>query len=355
MTAEEFDFLVRLLEAPSPSGYEAPARRLLRERLEGVADSIETDMLGNLCAILKGTGRGPRVMLTAHCDEIGFLVKHIDERGFIWFAPIGGVDPHLSPGQRVSIQTASGPVAGVVGKKAIHQMEGAEKDRVIPFAEQFIDIGAENGAEARRLVAIGDPVVFASRVERLCGERIASRALDDKMGAYLVLRAFLDLAEQGRPAGDVCAVFTVQEEVGLRGAGPAAWGAEPDVALVVEIGHGTDTPAHDIRRTGDVRLGGGPLLTRGPNVNHALFDLLMRTGQEEGIPLQVLGEPRGTGTDAREIQLSRCGVATALVRVPTRYVHTPSEVLDLQDLKAARRLLVAAVRRIDARQQFVPD
>lgn len=355
MKREEFDFLVRLLEAPSPSGYEAPARRLLRQRLEGVADRIEVDMLGNLFATLEGSGEGPRVMLTAHCDEIGFLVKHIDDRGFIWFAPVGGVDPHLSPGQRVSIQTASGPVAGVVGKKAIHQMEGAERDRVIPFTEQFIDIGAADGDEAKELVAIGDSIVFASRVERLCGERIASRALDDKMGAYLVLRTFLDLAELERPAGDVCAVFSVQEEVGLRGAAPAAWGVDPDVAFVVEIGHGTDTPAHDVRRTGDVRLGGGPLLTRGPNVNHALFDLLMRTGEEEDIPLQVLGEPRGTGTDAKVIQLSRGGVATALVRVPTRYVHTPSEVLDLRDLEAARRLLAAAVRRVESRRQFVPD
>ncbi|TYO99999.1 endoglucanase [Geothermobacter ehrlichii] len=356
MDANDFAFLRQLLEAPSPSGYEAPARRILRQRLQGVADSIEVDMLGNLVVRLEGRGeRRARLMLTAHCDEIGFIIRHIDEKGFLWFAPIGGVDAHLSPGQRVSVQTASGPVPGVVGKKPIHQQDGAEKERVVPFHEQFIDIGCSDGDEARRLVAVGDPVVFAAGLQRLQGNRIACRALDDKMGAFLVSHVFIELARNERPPCDIVAVFSVQEEVGLRGAGPAAFDADPDVALVVEIGHGTDTPAHDPRRTGEVKLGGGPLLSRGPNINHALFDLLCRTAGELDLPLQFIGEPGGTGTDARVIQLSRRGVATALVRVPTRYVHTPSEVLDLTDLEQARRLLVATARKIVSRCDFLPS
>ncbi len=355
MHPDDFAFLRQLLEAPSPSGYEGPARRLLRQRLQPVADRLEVDMLGNLVATLQGRGhQRPRLMLTAHCDEIGFIVRHIDERGFLWFAPIGGVDAHLSPGQRVSVQTAAGPLPGVVGKKPIHQQEGAEKERVVPFHEQFIDIGCTDGEEARRLVAIGDPVVFAAGLERLQGNRIACRALDDKMGAFLVCRVFSELARGERPPCDIVAVFSVQEEVGLRGAGPAAFATEPDVALVVEIGHGTDTPAHDPRRTGEVKLGGGPLLSRGPNINPALFELLCRTAGELAIPLQVIGEPGGTGTDARVIQLSRRGVATALVRVPTRYVHTPSEVLDLADLEQAGKLLAATARKVVSRHDFLP-
>lgn len=355
MTDESFDFLRQLLEAPSPSGYEAPARNLLRQRVEAVADRVEVDMLGNLVATLEGEGTNrPGLMLTAHCDEIGFLVRYIDDRGFIYFAPIGGVDAHLVPGQRVSLQTAQGPLRGVVGKKPIHLMDAKDRERVVPISEQFIDIGCSTGEEARNLVAIGDPVVFASGLDRLQGGRITSRALDDKMGAWLVAEAFCRLGESDRSPADIHAVFTVQEEVGLRGAAPVAFGVAPDVALVVEIGHGTDTPAHDPKVTGEARLGGGPLITRGPNVNHALFNLLQETAADAGIELQVIGEPRGTGTDANMIQLTRGGVATGLVRVPTRYLHTPSEVLDLKDLEQALELLVATARRIRSRKDFIP-
>ncbi len=177
MTDEAFDFLQQLLEAPSPSGYEAPARALLRQRVESLADRVEVDMLGNLVATLEGQGEGrPRLMLTAHCDEIGFLVRYIDDRGFIYFAPVGGVDAHLVPGQRVSLQTANGPLRGVVGKKPIHLMDAKDRERVVPISEQFIDIGCSDGEEARALVAIGDPVVFAAGLERLQGSRVTSRA-----------------------------------------------------------------------------------------------------------------------------------------------------------------------------------
>jgi endoglucanase len=356
MTDHDFAFLKELLEAPSPSGYEAPARNLLRRKLESVADHLEVDMLGNLIVSLIGEGEGrPRLMLTAHYDEIGFLIRYIDDRGFLYFAPVGGVDAHLVPGQRVSIQTAAGPLRGVVGKKPIHQMDAKDKERVVPFGEQFIDIGCQDGAEARELVAVGDPVVFAAGLERLRGERITCRALDDKMGAWLVCQAFLELAAGPRPAADIFAVFTVQEEIGLRGAGPGAYGVNPDVAFAVEIGHGTDTPAHDPKSTGESKLGHGPLISRGPNINHALFELIKKTAGEIDIPLQVIGEPRGTGTDANVIQLTRNGVATALIRVPTRYVHTPSEVLDLRDLQQAGRLLVEASRRIARRSDFIPN
>jgi len=356
MTEESFECLRQLLEVPSPSGYEAPARALLRQRVKSLADRVEVDMLGNLVATLEGEGQDkPRLMLTAHCDEIGFLVRYIDDRGFVYFAPIGGVDAHLVPGQRVSIQTSAGPLRGVVGKRPIHLMDAKDRERVVPLGEQFIDIGCNDGDEAKALVAIGDPVVFAGGLERLQGRRITSRALDDKMGAWLVAEAFCRLASDKRPAADVHAVFTVQEEVGLRGAGPGAFGVAPDVAIVVEIGHGTDTPAHDPKQSGDVRLGNGPLISRGPNINHALFDLLQTAAKESDIPLQVIGEPRGTGTDANVIQLTRGGVATALLRVPTRYLHTPSEVLDLDDLEQALDLLVAASRKVRRRAEFIPD
>lgn len=355
MNETDFAFLQELIATPSPSGYEQPVQRLVRRELAGVADRLESDLLGNLTAFLDGEGEDrSRIMLTAHCDEIGFLVKYIDDKGFLFFAPVGGVDPHLVPGQRVRVHTAAGPVSGVVGKKPIHLLEAKDREKVVPFAEQFIDLGCANGEAAKALVAIGDPVTIDTGLERLQGQLVAGRGFDDRMGTYVLTRVLQAVARRGRPAADLVVVSTVQEELGLRGAQPGTFGVAPDIALVVEIGHASDTPANDPKVVGEVRVGGGPVLSRGPNINPALFELLKRTGAEEQIPVQVIGEQRATSTDANVIQLSRKGVATALVRVPTRYVHTPSEVLSLDDLEAAVRLIAAAVYRVGKRDDFLP-
>jgi len=355
MIEKDYRLLEELIATPSPSGHEQPLQRIVRRELTEVAESLQTDMLGNLVATVPATSTdAPRVMLTAHCDEIGFLVKYIDTDGFLFFAPVGGVDPHLVPGQRVHIHTANGPLLGVVGKKPIHLLEAKDKERVIPFAEQFVDIGCSSQDEAGALVAIGDPMTIRVGLERLQGERVVGRGFDDRMGIFTMIRAVQQAASRQLPC-QLFAVSVVQEELGLRGAQPACFGVAPDVALVIEIGHASDTPTNDPKIVGEVKLGGGPVLSRGPNINPALFALLQQTAREEGIPVQVIGEQRATSTDANVIQLSRQGVATALVRVPTRYVHTSSEVLSLADLEAAVRLLSATVAKISDRKQFIPS
>jgi len=354
MDQTQFAFLKQLVETPSPSGYEQPAQRVIRAQLDGIADELRSDVMGNLIAQFRGGG-GPRVMLAGHCDEIGFMVQYIDDQGFIFFGAIGGVDPHLSPGQRVRIHTAGGEVAGVIGKKAIHLIEPKERDSVIKLKQQFIDIGCSTRTEAEALVQIGDPVTFAVGVERLQGDRVTSRAFDDKMGAFIVTEVFKGVQRQGLPTAELFVVSTVQEEVGLRGATTSTFGVQPDLGIVVEVTHATDYPDAEQRGIGRVEVGKGPVIARGANINPVLFELLMKTAREQEIPVQVIGVPRATGTDANVMQLSRGGVATALLGIPLRYMHTPVEVLSLSDLENAIRLLTALVFSLQQDHSFIPQ
>ncbi|PLX82228.1 MAG: hydrolase [Desulfuromonas sp.] len=352
----DLEFLEQLIAAPSPSGYEAPVRALLKQVLAPLADSCETDMMGNLILRLAGSGNGkPRVMLTAHCDEIGFLIKHIDDNGFVRFSAIGGVDPHIVPGHRVHVVTGNGLVPGVVGRKPIHLLDAKDKERISPITEQFIDIGCSSKEEAEAVAAVGDPVVFVDGLQRLQGKRLAARAFDDKVGVFAVAQAFRQLATGPRPDAEVVALFSVQEELGLRGAVTGTYGVRPDIALAIEIGHASDTPGSEPHLVGEVKLGNGPAISRGPNINHQLFALLQEVARRNGIPLQIVGEQRATSTDANVVQLSRRGVATSLLRVPTRYVHTPSEVVDFSDVQQVVDLLVATVAEIRQRDDFLPE
>ncbi|MEA3544238.1 MAG: M42 family metallopeptidase [Thermodesulfobacteriota bacterium] len=354
MNAEDFAFLKQLVETPSPSGYEQPAQRVIKKQLEGIADNLRTDVMGNLIANLKGAG-GPRVMLAGHCDEIGFMVQFVDDRGFIYFGAIGGVDPHLSPGQRVVIHTDQGGIPGVIGKKAIHLIEPKDRDKVIKLKQQFIDIGCSSRDEVEALIQIGDPVTFAVGVQTLQNGRATSRAFDDKMGAFIVTEVMKRVKELGGIAADLVAVSTVQEEIGLRGAATSSYGVHPDVGIVVEVTHATDYPDVEQSAIGRVELGKGPVIVRGANINPVLFKLLVETAATEKIPIQIIGVPRATGTDANVMQLSRGGVATALLGIPLRYMHTPVETLSLPDIEQAIKLLVAVVKRIDGDTSFVPD
>jgi len=353
LTNNEFDLLKSLVEAPSPSGFETPAQQVVRNYLQPLADELRTDVMGNLIAVLKGQG-GPRLMLAGHCDEIGFMVLYINDEGFIYFGAIGGVDPHLSAGQRVNIHTKNGPVSGIIGKKAIHLIETKDRDTVIKLKDQYIDIGCNSREEVENLIRIGDPITFAVGLQRLQNGRLTSRALDDKMGAFIVSQVFAHTKAQAPIAAELVGVSTVQEEVGLRGGTTSAYGVNPDVAIVVEVTHATDTPDVDAKGIGRVALGKGPVLSRGANINPALFELIIETAKQKQIPVQIIGAPRATGTDANVLQLSRGGVATALLGIPLRYMHTPVEVLDEADLQAAIALLSAVVPRIKADLSFVP-
>jgi len=352
MRKEPAAFLEALVNAPSPSGFEQPAQTVVRDYASRYADEVRTDVMGNVIACLNPSGK-PRVMLAGHCDEIGFMVRYITDEGFVHFSPIGGVDAHLVPGQKVYIHGKAGPVLGVVGKKAIHLMEQEERKKVLEFRQQWIDIGAPSRKEAEKRISIGDCVTFATRFERLDGEMVVARGFDDKMGSFVVVEA-LRLASQMKPKAALYAVSTVQEEVGLRGATTSAFSIAPDAAVAVDVTHGTDYPDAEKRLFGEVKLGSGPVLHRGANMNPVVAERLVGAAKKARIPYQMIGVPGGSGTDAWAIQLAHGGVATGLVSVPLRYMHTPIEVLNLKDLENASKLLAAFAVGLDSRASFVP-
>ncbi len=347
-------FLERFLEAPSPSGFEEGAARLWREEATGFAERVWVDQHGNSFAALNEKG-APRVMLAGHVDEIGLMVSYIDDNGYVYVRGIGGWDTQILPGQRLWIQGAQGPVLGVLGRKPIHLLEDEERKKVVKFQDLWVDIGAPSKEEAEKRVAVGDPAVLAHSSESLGDKFLVARGTDDRIGAYVVLEALRKL--QGlKPRAAAFAVATTQEEIGLRGARTSAFGLDPHVGIAVDVTFSTDTPGTEgeKKRIGEITLGKGPVLSRGPNVNHRLLEMLRDTAQRENIPVQMEAAPGATGTDANAIQLTRCGVATAIVSVPNRYMHTPCEVVARNDVDLAARLIAHTVARIEEQTNFLP-
>jgi endoglucanase len=354
MRLDDLTFLRALIDAPSPSGFEQPAARVFRERLTGTADRVETDVMGSVHALLKGRRkRGVSVMLAGHIDEIGLMVRYVTPEGFLAFTAIGGVDPAILPGMRVRAHTAGGALLGVVGRKPIHLIEEEERKSVTRLDRLFIDLGYP-AEEVKKRVRVGDPVTFDVGLETYGDDLAVSRAFDDKIGAWIAARVLEEVKEAGGAPGDLVAAATVQEEVGLRGGVTSAYGLDPAVGVAIDVGHATDYPDIDKRKHGEALLGAGPILARGPNVNPVLFDLLVAAAEKEKIAFQIGAEPRATGTDANAIQLSRGGKATALVSIPLRYMHTPTEVLSLRDLEAAVRLLTRFVLDLPPGADFRP-
>ena len=352
MHEQSLGFLKSLLEAPSPSGYEQPAQKLWRSYMTAHADRVATDVHGNCLAILNEKG-SPRILLAGHVDELGFIVTYINDDGYIFFRTIGGFDLNIIPGRRVRIHTRNGIIPGVTGKKAIHVMTEDERKKKLDFQDLWIDIGVKNRAEAQALVRVGDPVTYVDSFEVLRGDIVASRAFDDKAGSFAVGEVLRLLAGRSFSAA-VFAVSTVQEEVGLRGARTSSFGVDPQVGIAVDVTHATDHPDMDKRRVGDVKLGGGPVIARGANINPVVERMLIQAAEEEGIPYQLEGEPGGTGTDANAIQITRSGVATGLISIPLRYMHTAAEVLSLEDVSNVSRLLAAFITRVTAKTDFTP-
>ncbi|RJP39728.1 MAG: M42 family peptidase [Phycisphaerales bacterium] len=352
MKPHAYDFLKRLLEAPSPSGFEQPAQRVVREYMADCAETIETDVHGNVIVGIN-TGGSPRVMLAGHCDQIGMMVRYIDDKGFIFFNQIGGLDPAVLAGSRVTLLGRKGPVPGVIGRRAIHLLKQEERGAKIELRELWIDIGAKDKKEALKHVDIGDPAVFVPGVTELGSDLIASPAFDDKCGTWVVMEALRQAADKPLKCA-LFAVSTVQEEVGLRGARTSCFGVDPQVGIAVDVTHATDYPDVDKRSHGDICMGAGPAISIGPNINPALGDLLLRTARQRKIPFQREAAAGGTGTDANAIQLTRAGVATALVSVPNRYMHTQVEIVSKSDLTHCARLLAETVARIDGKMDFTP-
>ncbi|MDD2367202.1 MAG: M42 family metallopeptidase [Desulfuromonadaceae bacterium] len=357
MRKESLKFLEQLLDAPSPSGYEQPAQRVFRDYVAPFCDELTTDVMGNVFARINGKGKNlPRVMIVGHTDEIGLQVKYIDDKGFLYFAAVGGVDAHLTPGKGVNIHTANGVISGVIGKKPIHLMDAKDRETVVKLEAQYIDIGAADKKEAQKFVRVGDAVTFVSSFTRLQGDRVASRGFDDKAGCFVVAEVLRLVAASGKKlAVDLYGVSSVQEEIGMRGGTTSSYTVNPDVGICVEVDFATDQPDVDKKHNGEVALGKGPILARGANINHHLFELLSKTAEKEKIAIQHTSAPRGTGTDANVMQISRGGVATALVKIPLRYMHTTVETISLGDLQEAAKLIVAALAKISSREEFIPQ
>lgn len=356
MRKESLVFLEKLLDAPSPSGYEQPAQRVFREYVTPFCDEVTTDVMGNVFARIAGKGKNPpRVMIVGHTDEIGLQVKYLDDKGFLYFAAVGGVDAHLTPGKRVLVHTAEGPIPGVIGKKPIHLMDTKDRETVVKLESQYIDIGARDKKEAEKLVRIGDPVTFESSFTRLANDRVASRGFDDKAGCFVVAEVLRMVKGSGKKLNvDLYGVSSVQEEIGLRGGTTSCYTINPDVGICIEVDFATDQPDVEKKHNGEVALGKGPILARGANINPALFELLNSTAQSGKIAIQHTATPRATGTDANVMQISRGGVATALVKIPLRYMHTPVETVSLSDLENAAKLVAAVLERIGSREEFIP-
>ena len=346
------EFLNALVDAPSPSGYEQPVRRVYREYTEAFADNVRSDVHGNVIAS-RNTQGAPRLMFAGHCDELGFQVNYITGDGFIYFNTIGGHDAGVVPGRRVVIHTRNGPVSGVTGRRAIHLTPPNERGKPAKIEDIWIDIAVADKDEAASLVQVGDPITYDMGIQDLRNGVVAGRALDNKVGAWVVGEA-LRRVDEAHVQASVHAVATVQEEIGLRGATTSAFSIDPQVAIAVDVTHATDHPNTQKKTAGDVTLGGGPTISRGPNFNPIVVDKLVEAAEALDMPYQLEAAGRGTGTDANAIQLTRAGVATGLVSVPLRYMHTPSEVVALADADAAATLLAEFANRLAPDDDFTP-
>ncbi len=355
MKTPSHQFLRALLSAPGPSGFEAGPARLWRDEAGAFADTVSADVSGNSYATIRGQAEVPGVMLAGHIDEIGLMVLHIDEHGFLSFDTIGGWDEQVLVGQRVILLGRDGPVAGVIGKKPIHLMEKEDREKPSKLKDLWIDIGAVSQAEAAERVRIGDAGVLDAGVLELPNGRIVSRSIDNRMGAFVVLEA-LRLLAKDRPKVPVTAVATAQEEIAYTGGGArtSASGLLPAAAIVVDVTHATDTPGSDHKRHGEVKLGGGPVLSRGSAVNPRVAELLAETAEALKIPYTWHASPKFTSTDADAIFTSMRGVATGLVSVPNRYMHSPNEMVVLEDLDRAAVLLAGFARRVTTETNFIP-
>jgi endoglucanase len=353
--AGSYEFLKRLLDTPGPSGREARAAAVWREEAETFADRVDADVAGNSFAWLNEDG-GPRIMLAGHIDEIGVMITHIDDDGFLYFEGVGGWDPQVLVAQRIRLLTKKGDVLGVVGKKPIHLIKGEEKEKASKITDLWIDVGAKNrDAALERGLRVGDAGVIDGRMVELSEGIIASRSIDNRIGAYVVLEA-LRLLSVDRPAASVAAVATSQEEIGYFGGGAraSAFRVDPQIAIVVDVTFATDAPGVEKKELGDHKLGGGPVIARGAAAHPVVFEKLIEVAEAQEIRHTMAALPKYTSTDADAIYLSRSGVATGLISVPNRYMHSPNEMVALDDLTQAAKLIAAFVRTVTAETDLVP-
>jgi putative aminopeptidase FrvX len=338
--------LHKLVTAAGPSGYEQAPAAVFRDAAAKFAE-VTHDSVGSTVARVPGTGGGPSVAVVGHIDEIGLIVHHIDDDGFLWFTGVGGWDPIILVGQRVEVLTRSGRIPGVVGKKPIHLLKDEDRKKVPQLKELHIDVGAASGDAARELVRIGDVAVIAAEPVEFPGGRYVARSFDNRIGCYVALEAArLVAASNGGAPGDVYAVAVAQEEITFGGARTTAYSLQPDIAIVVDVTFATDQPGIDEKELGRHRFGSGGVINRGSTTDPLVFELLHAAGEAEGIPFTVSASARSTGTDADAFHISRGGIPTGVVSVPLRYMHSPVEMVQLDDVNSAARLIAAFARRL---------
>jgi endoglucanase len=346
-------FFKDILETPSPSGYEQPVQEIVRKYVADFADDVRTDLHGNVIASCN-TDAPTRVMFAGHSDQIGLIVSHINENGYIYTNTIGGWDPQQLIGQRMTIYTADGPLPAVIARKPIHLLDQDERKQVVKQKELWLDIGAKDRDEAAKAVAIGDPVTLELGYQEMRNNLANSPGMDNKTGLWVCVEALRRAKKRGGLAVALFAVATVQEEIGLRGAITSAYGINPHVGVAVDVTHATDCPSIDKTQEGDIKLGGGPVIYRGPNMNPHVVERLRAAAAAAEIIVQWGASGRGTGTDANAIQLARGGVAAGLISVPNRYMHSAVEMISLDDIDQAAGLLAHFALGIEADADFTP-
>jgi endoglucanase len=325
----------------------------VRKYVADFAEEVRTDLHGNVIAACN-IGAPLRVMFAGHADQIGLIVSHVNENGYIYTNTIGGWDPQQLIGQRMTIHTDEGPVPAVIARKPIHLLNEEERKQVVKQKELWLDIGAKDQEEAAKAVAVGDPVTLELGYQEMRNNLANSPGMDDKTGLWVCIEALRRAAKRGGLNVALFAVSTVQEEIGLRGATTSAYGVNPHVGVAVDVTHATDCPTIDKTQEGDIKLGGGPVIYRGPNMSPVVVARLRAAAAAVKIAVQWGASGRGTGTDANAIQLARGGVAAGLVSVPNRYMHSAVEMISLDDIDQCADLLAEFALAIEADADFTP-
>ncbi len=345
-------FLKTLVNTPSPVGHETRGQRIWLDYAKQFADETFSDAYGNCVAVLN-KGGSPRIMLAAHADEIAMAVNYIDDNGFIYVRRMGGIDAAITKAQRIAIHTRNGAVKGVVGNVAPHLTKQDGDPKPPKIHDIFIDIGVSSRKEAEKLVRVGDPITLTDEFDVLRGDLVVARAFDNRIGTFAVAEALRLLKESKIPIhAEVCAVSNVQEEVGLLGARQIAYSLKPDIALVVDVTHATDYPTVSKAQHGDTRIGAGPAITHGGCNHPEVVKRIEAVAKSKKIPLQHEAMSASSGTDTDVIFWTRGGIASALISLPNRYMHSPVEVVSLKDLEMIPQLLAGFVQSLKKGEEF---
>ena len=352
MQPSAYDFFEALLSTPGVSGYEERVQQVVRDYASGFSDSMTTDLHGNL-VLCKNPTADVRLMLAGHSDQIGLIVSHIDDNGFIYTQTVGGWDPQQLIGQRMTIWADNGPVQGVIARKAIHLLSDGERKKVVDVKELWIDIGASNRDEAESIVRIGDSATFPLGITKLQNNLATAPAMDNRCGVFVAVEALRRAAESNVECG-LYAVCTVAEEIGLRGAKTAAYSIDPHVGIAIDVTHSTDCPKIEKKQLGSIELGGGPVIPRGPNINQKVNSRLHEVAKAETISVQSSALGRAAPNDSNALQVTRGGVATGLIGIPNRYMHSAVEVISLDDIDNAASLLAKFACSVVSADDFVP-